>query len=132
MEPPFSLLMVDDDPSVRALLGLVFADTGYITCMAGSAGRALELAQQQTFDAALLDLDLPGMQGLELLSELRKRYPGILMSVLTGRGSVEAAVTAMQNGAVDFMQKPISSEALRLCVGEELSEDVLPLLEAYH
>jgi DNA-binding NtrC family response regulator len=114
----FNLLMVDDDPSIRSLLEMVFSESGYTTYLAESAEQALEISEQRRIDAALLDLDLPGMHGLELLKRLKKRYPDILISILTGEGSVNAAVEAMRSGAADFMEKPISWQELSVRVSQ--------------
>jgi DNA-binding NtrC family response regulator len=114
----FSLLVVDDDPGIRALLESVLAETGYTVHLAETAERALEIASKQRIDAALLDLDLPGMKGLELLGELKRRDADMLVSILTGRGTVENAVEAMKQGAVDFIQKPVTTETLLVRVGQ--------------
>jgi DNA-binding NtrC family response regulator len=95
----FFLLVVDDDPGVRALLESVLAETEYTTHMAESAEQALEIARVKSIDAALLDLDLPGMKGLELLTELKQLNGEILISILTGRATVDNAVEAMKRGA---------------------------------
>jgi DNA-binding NtrC family response regulator len=64
-------------------------------------------------DAALLDLKMPGMDGLTLLKEVRKNYPAIMVIMLTGQGGVKEAVEAIKLGAVDFLEKPLSPEGLR-------------------
>jgi DNA-binding NtrC family response regulator len=114
----FFLLVVDDDPGVQALLESVLAETKYTTYMAESAEQALEMARVMSIDAALLDLDLPGMKGLELLTELKQLNGEILISILTGRATVDNAVEAMKRGAEDFIQKPVSPEALLVRIGQ--------------
>ena len=114
----FCLLVVDDDPGIRALLESVLTEAGYAIYLADTAERALEIADKTRIDAALLDLDLPGMKGLELLGELKRRDADMLISILTGRGTVENAVEAMKRGAVDFIQKPVTPETLLVRVGQ--------------
>ena len=109
----FSLLFVDDDPQVLSLLEDVFAKKDYHIRTAQDGQDALTILAETRIDAALVDLRMPGMDGLTLLKEIRTRYPGIMVSILTGYGNVEDAVKAIKSGAVDFLEKPFSP--VRLC-----------------
>jgi DNA-binding NtrC family response regulator len=114
----FSLLMVDDEPSVLSSLKRVFFEDDYQIHTAGSGEKALELLRKSKIHAALIDLKMPGMDGLSLLKELRKGYPHIMTIMLTGHSSIQEAVAAVKLGAVDFLEKPYAPEALRTRIAQ--------------
>lgn len=109
----FTLLLVDDDPRALAALKRLFHKDVYRLLAAGSGPEALVLLQTAAADAALIDYQLPGMNGLELLDQLLRIDPRMQIIVLTGQGNIETAVAAMKAGAVDFLEKPFQPEALR-------------------
>jgi DNA-binding NtrC family response regulator len=117
-KPRFSLLLVDDEPAILSTLERTFFDTDYQIHKAGGGEEALKLLKNVRVDAALLDLMMPGMDGLTLLKELKGKYPDIMMVMLTGHGSVKEAVEAIKIGASDFLEKPFSPEALRARVAQ--------------
>ena len=114
----FTLLLVDDEPAVIDILEAILSEEGYVIHTAGSGEEALDSMRGRRIDAALLDLHLPGMNGLDLLKEVKKLYPPAQVIILTGAGGVKEAVEAMKNGAVDFLQKPFMREALRARVAQ--------------
>jgi DNA-binding NtrC family response regulator len=109
---PFSLMLVDDEPAVLGALKRIFRKSPYALVTAGNGVEALECLGANPVDAALVDLRMPEMDGLQLLRHMRDHYPRIKVVMLTGYGSVKEAVDAIQNGAVDFLQKPFESETL--------------------
>jgi DNA-binding NtrC family response regulator len=109
----FSLLMVDDEPSVLSSLKRVFFEDDFQIYTAGNGENALELLKKIKIDAALIDLKMPGMDGLSLMREMRKNYPQVSVIMLTGHGSIREAVKAVKLGAADFLEKPYTPEALR-------------------
>jgi DNA-binding NtrC family response regulator len=109
----FSLLMVDDEPSVLSSLKRVFFEDDFQIYTAGNGENALELLKKFKIDAALIDLKMPGMDGLSLMREMRKNYPQVSVIMLTGHGSIREAVKAVKLGAADFLEKPYTPEALR-------------------
>ena len=109
----FTLLLVDDDPQAVAGLKRLFHRDAYRLLAAGSGPEALALLQDAHADAALIDYQMPGMDGLALLRRLLGAYPDMQVVMLTGQGSIETAVAAMKGGAVDFLEKPFQPEALR-------------------
>lgn len=109
----FTLLVVDDDPHFQILLKTVFMEENYSLHPADTGEEALKLLGNFRFDAVIIDLGLPGMDGMTLLKEVKKIYPEIMVIMLTGKGNVQLAVEAIKAGADDFLQKPFPQEALR-------------------
>jgi DNA-binding NtrC family response regulator len=112
----FSLLMVDDEPTVLSTLKKTFLDNVYDIHTTLSGREALELIKDVRIDAALIDLNMPGMDGLFLLKKIKKDYPHIMIIMLTGYGGVKDAVNAIKLGAMDFLEKPFWPEELRASV----------------
>jgi len=95
------ILIVDDELVVRDSLGKWFTSEGYTAKPAGGAREALEVIQQSEFDIALIDIKMPGMDGIELQSRLREADPDLTVIIMTGYASVETAVVALKHGAYD-------------------------------
>ena len=114
----FVLLIADDEPSVLALLKKIFAQDAYHIITARNGEDALASTQDVKIDAALIDLRMPGMNGLELLKALRHRQPSIKTIMLTGHGGIKEAVQAIKLGAIDFLEKPFSPQRLQARVAE--------------
>ncbi len=114
----FSLLAVDDEPSVLSALKRVFSKDDDEIHTAQSGQDALALLRKVRIDAALLDLKMPGMDGLTLLKEVKENHPAIMVIMLTGHGGVKEAVESIKLGAVDFLEKPFSPEGLRARVAQ--------------
>src|SRR5215468_4839830 len=107
------VLIVDDEAGVRESLRMVLKDT-YDPVAAGSATDALEALGAGPFDVVLLDIVMPGMDGLELLEEVRSRYPRVPVIMLTATKTVKTAVGAMKLGAFDYVTKPFDVDELRV------------------
>ena len=110
-----TVLIVDDDPTQRRILQAVIEKSGFSTLQASDGDSALEIALStdgKKIDLILLDLIMPGRSGMDTLEELTRRNPGLPVIVLTGKGSIDAVVTAMQAGARDFLVKPASRERI--------------------
>jgi DNA-binding NtrC family response regulator len=103
---PIRLLVVDDDEQLRRTLVGRFERQGVAVAGVGSGEEALEVAAKSRFDVAVLDLHLPGINGVELLARLKERQPELEALLLTAHGSVETAVLAMKKGAYDYLAKP--------------------------
>ena len=101
-----TLLVVDDERSLRFSIGEWARDEGYSPLEAASGREALEIARERGIDAVVLDLKLADEDGLRVLRELRDNDPSLPVVMLTGHGTVEQAVRAIQLGAYDFMLKP--------------------------
>jgi len=100
------------------LLVETFAEAGYRIHTAGGGLEAQDLLKQVRIDAAVVDLAMPQMDGLELLKRIRQEYPALMVVMLTGQAGVKEAVAAIKLGADDFLEKPFSPEALRVRVAQ--------------
>jgi two-component system response regulator HydG len=109
-----NLLIVDDDRAVREACREVAQSLGFNVQVADSAEQAYRMLDSQATDAVLLDLRLPGANGIEALHAIRKHRPDALVVVVTGYGTVQSAVQAMKDGAYDYVTKPFSLDELRL------------------
>ena len=105
-----SILIVDDEPGVRSALGGVLRDEGYEVDAVESGEVCLEQLARQAYDVVLLDIWLPGMDGLATLARMRERQIDVQVVIISGHGNIESAVRAIKMGAFDFVEKPLSLE----------------------
>jgi len=117
-----SILIVDDEPGVRSALGGVLRDEGYSVDAVDSGEAALERVSRQSYDVVVLDVWLPGMDGLSTLSRLRERRVDAQVVIMSGHGNVESAVRAIKMGAFDFVEKPLSLDKTVLVVRNALRQ----------
>jgi len=106
------LLIVDDELSVRDSLGKWFREEGYEVGTAESANEALTRLADHPWDAALVDIKMHGTDGIELQRRMHELDPGLMVIIMTGYASVESAVTALKNGAYDYVTKPLDPDEL--------------------
>lgn len=106
MTRPGPILVVDDEEEVREALRAALEQGGYDVAVACDAQTALDLMADRTFPVVVTDVQMPGLSGLDFLSEIRARFPETLGVVITGYASTETAVEALKRGAYDFIQKP--------------------------
>ena len=107
-----AVLVVDDDPYMRELLTRVFVDAGIAVRTFGSARDLLDNADLSKPAVLLLDMEMPDVTGLDLQGLLQERHVTLPVMFLTGASTIPQAVTAMRNGAVDFIEKPFDRDAL--------------------
>lgn len=107
------LLVADDDPTLREELAALLREDEHEVITAADGGEALRIVERESFDVALLDLRMPKATGLDVLRRLRVVRPETAVVMITGEGTIDAAVEAMKGGAVDFVEKPYEIEALR-------------------
>jgi DNA-binding response OmpR family regulator len=112
------ILIVDDEPNVRLAYRMTLEAEGMCVHQADGAAKALDKLATFPIDLAILDLRMPEMDGLELLAEMRKRGHLTPAVMITAYGEVPHAVRAMKLGAIDFLEKPLTPEALRTLIGE--------------
>lgn len=108
-----SILIVDDEKSIRTVISQVLEKKGYCTQAASNATEALQACKEREFSLALVDLKMPGpLDGLGLLVTLARDYPVMVVILMTGYGTLESAVTALRNGASDYLTKPVDMPSL--------------------
>src|SRR5580700_5232615 len=122
LPPKAHLLIVDDEANTLASLSRAFRLAGHEAAVCDNATRALELAKAQPFDLILSDVFMPGKDGLTLLEELKSQGVTTPVVMMSGQAHIEMAVRATRLGALDFLEKPISTDRLLLTV-----ENVLKL-----
>ena len=109
---PLTVLLVDDEATHRRVLHLHLSKD-YNVLAAEHGQRALELAEQQPIHLLITDLILPGMNGIEVLREIRKRHPDVTAVVITAHPTIQTAVQAMKDGAIDYIVKPFDLDELK-------------------
>ena len=114
--PKPRLLLIDDDPNTLASLSRAFRLAGYEATVCDSAARALELIRADHFDMIFSDVVMPGKDGISLLEDLKAAGVTTPVVMISGQASVETAVRATRLGAVDFLEKPISTEKLLVTI----------------
>jgi two-component system response regulator PilR (NtrC family) len=112
--------VIDDEPIIHDVLSQLLTSEGYDIEISSSGEEALEKFEVRTFDLVLLDLLMPGMNGIEILKAAKKIDPQALIIILTAYASVESAIEAMKIGAFDYIQKPFKHEELLLTIARAL------------
>ena len=107
------ILVVDDEKNIRLTLTQALEPLGFPVRTAGDGEEALRQLQESEFRLILLDLKLPGMDGMEVLRRIRKSWPKLPVVMITAHGTIEYAVEAIKLGAVDFLRKPFSPGEIR-------------------
>ncbi len=120
--PKHTILIVDDEEDIRTSLAGILEDEGYATRLAESGPAALDSVTEKMPDMVLLDIWMEGMDGLEVLTRLKRRAPNLPVVMISGHGTIETAVSATQKGAYDFIEKPPQVERLLLIVSRAIRE----------
>ena len=115
-----NILVVDDDMSVRTTFSSVLRQEGYRVTAVKNGYEAIKAIDEESFDLALVDLGMPGMDGIEVLEKIKTRRPQTRVIIFTGYGSITTAVEAMRKGATDYLNKPFSPEELKAGVKKAL------------
>ena len=121
------VLIVDDEPMLRRTMSDRMKFWDCTTEEAATGEEALEMLARKSFDLVLLDIKMPGISGLEVLATMRERKDMTDVVVLTAHASVEAAVEAVKNGAIDFLLKPADFELVKNTVTRVLDSRRLAL-----
>ena len=111
---PTRVLLVDDEVDFVEMLSLRLNEVGEKVTPAYSGRECLEILGQKAIDVVILDIRMPGMDGIETLREIKKRFPLVEVMMLTGHGTTETAVEGMKIGAFDYLMKPASFDELLL------------------
>ena len=114
------ILVVDDEPNARTALAEILKEEGYQVETAADGFKGLARAEEFSPDLVLTDLKMPGMDGVELLRKLRQHAPELPVVLMTAFGAVETAVSAMREGAADYLTKPLNTDELVLVIDRAL------------
>ena len=116
MDQQRRILIVDDEESFRQHLARLFLRKGYRVHDVPTAKEALKLVESEPFDVVLLDIVLPDRDGVEVLREIRERYPDLQVIMMTGNATVQNAIASMKLGAYDYLVKPFDLEELSILI----------------
>ena len=116
-----SLLIVDDEPSILQSLGGLLSDEGFAVTTAVNGYEALKIIEAESPDLVLLDIWMPGIDGIETLQEIKKENQNIQVIIITGHGTIETAVKATKLGAYDLIEKPLSADKVIVAINNALN-----------
>ena len=116
-----SILIVDDEPSILQSLGGLLTDEGFDVHTASNGYEALKNIESNSPDLVLLDIWMPGLDGIDTLQEIRKNNPYIQVIIITGHGTIETAVKATKMGAYDLIEKPLSIDKVIVAINNALN-----------
>lgn len=116
-----TILVVDDEESICKSLKAILSDEGYQVLVAGSGEDAVKIVEEEMPQLVLLDVWLPGMDGLETLQAIKKINPQTLVIIMSGHGTIETAVKATKLGAFDFIEKPLSLDKIIILVNNAIN-----------
>ncbi len=119
------VLIVDDEKNIRLTISQALSDMDVQTDTAVNGEEALAKLKETDFGLVLLDLRMPGMDGMEVLARLRSDRPEIRVLIITAHGTIDNAVEAMKLGAVDFLQKPFTPKEIRSVVSDIIERETL-------
>jgi len=102
------ILIVDDEINIRMTLKDILEDEGYETCVAGTGEKAIKIASKENIDMIILDVKLPGIDGIETFTKIHKDKPELDVLMISGHSDISTAVSAVKIGAYDFLEKPLS------------------------
>ncbi len=125
MHPKKKILVVDDDQIMGDILSDILNYKGYHVSWVGSGADALQTLQENDFDIVLLDLLLPGMSGIEVLKKINQLKPETTVIMMSGHGTIQAAVQATKLGAYDWLEKPLEKERVLLTVKNAIEKNRL-------
>ncbi len=116
-----SILIVDDEPSILQSLGGLLSDEGFNVITANNGYEALKVIDAESPDLVLLDIWMPGLDGIDTLQEIKKDHPFIQVIIITGHGTIETAVKATKLGAYDLIEKPLSIDKVIVAINNALN-----------
>lgn len=119
-QKPARILIIDDDENIRKVLQTILADEGYYTDAVETAKKGIEKSQSDFYNLALIDVRLPDMEGIELLTKLRDTKPKMRKIIVTGYPTLQNAVAAVNKGADAYVMKPFDVEKILLTIKEQL------------
>ena len=122
---PTRVLLVDDEQDFLSVLSERLGNRGVAVETAESGANALELVDKQDYDAVVLDLAMPGLDGIETLKRMLKKNPDLQVILLTGHATIEKGVEATREGAMEFLEKPAKLDLLLEKIGKAREKRVV-------
>jgi DNA-binding NtrC family response regulator len=116
------ILIVDDDENIRKVLVTILEEEGYDVEMADSAGKAIEKTKNNVYNLALIDIRLPDMEGIELLTRMKPTIPKMRKIIITGYPTLQNAIEAVNNGADAYIMKPFDMQKVLNTIKEQLQK----------
>ncbi|MBT0159316.1 response regulator [Candidatus Bathyarchaeota archaeon A05DMB-2] len=116
------ILIIDDDENIRKVLETILTDEGYSVETAETAKKGIEKSEKSFFNLALIDVRLPDMEGIELLSKLRNTKPKMRKIIVTGYPTLQNAIAAVNKGADAYVMKPFDVEKIIQTIKEQLKK----------
>jgi DNA-binding NtrC family response regulator len=116
------ILIVDDDENIRKVLTTILEDEGYIVESVDTAKKAIERTKRKSYNLALIDIRLPDMEGIELLTRIRDTTPKMRKLIITGYPTLQNAVEAVNRGADAYIMKPFDMEKVLATIKDELKK----------
>ncbi|MFP4452078.1 MAG: sigma-54-dependent transcriptional regulator, partial [Desulfobacterales bacterium] len=116
-----TILIVDDEESILKSLSGILMDEGFETITATNGYEALQRIEEQAPDLVLLDIWMPGLDGIETLKEIKNQHPHVQVVMITGHGTIETAVNATKIGAYDFIEKPLNIDRVIVAINNALN-----------
>src|SRR5687767_8365815 len=117
-----TILVIDDEEIMREILEALLSREGYEVRLAPNAGAGLDLIRSMPFDAAIVDVMMPGMDGISALDEIRKIDDDLPVLMITAFASVENAISAMKRGAFDYITKPFKNDEVLVVIRNALAQ----------
>jgi two-component system, NtrC family, nitrogen regulation response regulator NtrX len=125
------ILLIDDDKNFTETFSIILEDEGYTTDVAGSSEEALAKLEDEFYALIIIDIGLPGMDGLELITKINKTDPDMRKIILTGSPSMDHVKTALKRGAHDYLTKPVQLAELKETIKTQLEVLESELKEKY-
>jgi DNA-binding NtrC family response regulator len=122
MQKPARILIIDDDENIRKVLQTILEDEGYYIETAETAKKGIEKSEESFYNLALIDIRLPDMEGIELLTKLRETKPKTRKIIVTGYPTLQNAVSAVNKGADGYVLKPFDVEKILATIKEQLQK----------
>ncbi len=122
MDNPARILIIDDDENIRKVLQTILEDEGYIIETADTAKKGIARSESAFYNLALIDVRLPDMEGIELLTKLHETKPKMRKIIVTGYPTLQNAVSAVNKGADAYVMKPFDVEKILLTIKEQIQK----------
>jgi DNA-binding NtrC family response regulator len=122
MDETARILIVDDDENIRKVLTAILEDEGYVVESVGNARKAIERTKRKLYNLALVDIRLPDMEGIQLLTEMKDTTPRMRKIVITGYPTLQNAIEAVNKGADAYILKPFDMEKVLSIIKEQLKK----------